>query len=335
MTTRNIKIGFIGAGSIGSLFGGYLADIKSEQYSIEVSLFCIKSHADKVNTNGLKLYRNQQIRVIENIKAYENERLFDVKEGEDSSFGFDFLFLTTKAYDSEGAVCQYKNIIDISKWLVILQNGIGNEDIIIPYCKMSKIIRVVTSAGAFLDKPGHVIHTGEGITKIGFPFLYELNLEPQIIDQAKSDIGLLKDILNFGGLETLVVEDIISECWEKVLVNIGINALGALTRLPNGKLLEIEGLKYIMGEAIKEAIKVAEMKKIKLSRRDYIAIAHDVAEKTAENKNSMLQDILNGKSTEIEFMNGRILRYARELGIKVPFNESLTLLIRGLEHSMI
>ncbi|MFX0039081.1 MAG: ketopantoate reductase family protein [Promethearchaeota archaeon] len=335
MEKKNLRIGFIGAGSIGSLFGGYLAKIKSEYYSIEVIFFCLKAHADKVNTTGLKLYRNQQMSIVKNIKAYEDEKVFDAKIEEDPSFKFDFIFLTTKAYDSEAAVRQYKKLIDISKWLVILQNGIGNEDIVIPYCKKSKIIRVVTSAGAFLDKPGHLIHTGEGITKIGFPFLYGLDLDQQMMQQAKLDISLLKDILNLAGLETIIVEDIIGECWEKVLVNIGINALGALTRLPNGKLLEFEDLKDIMGEAVKEAIKVAEMKKIKLSERDYIAITYDVAEKTAQNKNSMLQDILNRKPTEIEFMNGRILRYAKDLGVKVPFNESLTFLIRGLEHSII
>ncbi len=333
LTRRNLKIGIIGAGSIGSLFGGFLADIESKSYSIEVIFFCTKPHADKVNTDGLMIYTNQQRKVVKNIKAYENEKVFE-KKTEENNF-FDFIFLTTKVYDSEVSVRQYKNLIDKSKWLVILQNGIGNEDIIIPHCNKSKIIRVVSSAGAFLDKPGHVIHTGEGITKVGFPFLYELDLDPQLKEQAKSDIRLLKEILNLADLETIVVDDIISECWEKVLVNIGINALGALTRLPNGKLIESEELKYIMGEVIKEAVKIAELKGIRLSRRDYISIAYDVAEKTAENKNSMLQDILNRKPTEIEFMNGKILKYARELGMEVPFNESLTLLIRGLEHSMI
>jgi 2-dehydropantoate 2-reductase len=334
LTKRNLKIGFIGAGSIGSLFGGFLADIKSGDYSIEIIFFCPKPHADKVNTNGLLVYSNQQMRVIKNINAYENEKIFDKKADENTSLGFDFIFLTTKAYDSEVAVRQYKKLIDKSKWLVILQNGIGNEDIIIPYCDKSKIIRVVSSVGAFLDEPGHVIHTGEGLTKIGFPFPDELNFNQQFKEQAQSDIHLLQEILNLAGFETIFVEDIIGECWEKVLVNIGINALGALTRLPNGKIIESEDLKYLMGEAINEAIKVAELKKIKLSRRDYFSIAHGVAENTAENKNSMLQDILHGKPTEIEFMNGKILKYARELGMKVPFNESFTLLIRGLEHSV-
>jgi 2-dehydropantoate 2-reductase len=146
---------------------------------------------------------------------------------------------------------------------------------------------------------------------------------------------VLKDILNFAGLETVVAEDIIRESWEKVFVNIGINALGALTRLPNGKLLASMELKHIMGEAIKEAIEVAERKNINLTKKNFIEITHEVAKKTAENKNSMLQDILNGQSTEIEFMNGRILKYAEDLGVDVPYNETLTYLIRGLEHSII
>lgn len=335
MSKRNLRIGFIGAGSIGSLFGGYLADIRSDIYSNEVIFFGKKAHIDEVNKKGLKMFRNQQIRVIKNISAYENEKSFEEQLMQDPSFRFDFIFLTTKAYDSESAITQYKKIVEISNWLVILQNGIGNEEMIIPYCKKTKIVRVVTTNGALLDKPGHVIHTGEGITKIGFPFLTDLNLEQDKITQAKLELTILKDILNLAGLETVIVEDIIRECWEKVIVNIGINALGALTRLPNGKLLEIEDLKYIMGGSIKEAVEVAEMKNVKLTKKNYIAITHGVAEKTAENKNSMLQDILNGQPTEIDFMNGRILKLAEELDIKVPYNETLTYLIRGLEHSTI
>lgn len=333
MNRRKLRIGFIGAGSIGSLFGGCLADIKSDMYSINVIFFCNKAHADEINKKGLKLYRDQEIRVIKNIEGYENEQFIEDKIIKDPSFEFDFIFLTTKAYDSKAAILQYKYIVERSNWLVILQNGIGNEDIVIPYCKKSKIIRVVTTDGALLEKPGHIIHTGYGVTKIGFPYPKEFNLEQTSLKQGKEDLILLKNIMNLGGFETIIVEDIVKESWEKVLVNIGINALGALTRLTNGELLRDEGLKGIMREAIQEAIQVAEMKNINLSKQDFIAITHDVAKKTAENKNSMLQDILNGQPTEIEFMNGRILKYAKELGMKVLYNEILTFLVRGLEHS--
>ncbi|MFX1420139.1 MAG: ketopantoate reductase family protein [Promethearchaeota archaeon] len=335
MNKKELRIGFIGAGSIGSLFGWYLAEIKSDIYSMNIIFFCNKAHADQINKKGLKMYRNQQIKVNKNIEAYENEQVIENKIVKEPSFEFDFIFLTTKAYDSKSAIIQYKNLVEKSKWLVILQNGIGNEEIVIPYCQKSKIIRVVTTDGALLEKPGQIIHTGYGTTKIGFPYLKELNLEPGLVRQGAEDLTLLNKLMNLAGFKTIIVEDIIKESWEKVLVNIGINALGALTRLTNGELLKNEGLKDIMREVIQEAIQVAEMKNLNLSKKDYIAITHEVAQKTAENKNSMLQDILNGQSTEIEFMNGRILKYAEELGLKVPYNNILTHLIRGLEHSKI
>jgi 2-dehydropantoate 2-reductase len=221
----------------------------------------------------------------------------------------------------------------VSNWIVVLQNGIGNEDVVSRYISKSKIIRAVTTNGALLKDPGKIIHTGDGLTKIGLPFPEDLNL---IEEERKTDeinIILVLDLLRLAGFETLISENIIRESWEKVFVNVGINAFGALTRLKNGELLKCEGLKHLMGEAIKEAIKIAKLKNIRLTEKDFVAMAYDIARNTAENKNSMLQDVLNGKLTEIDFINGRILTYANELGVRVPINELITYLIKGLETS--
>jgi 2-dehydropantoate 2-reductase len=196
-----------------------------------------------------------------------------------------------------------------------------------------KIIRAVTSNGGLIEKPGRIIHTGKGITKIGLPFTNKLDLDNLSLEDDFKDLKALTEILNKSGLETEYVEDIIKESWEKVFVNIGINAFGALTRLKNGQLLQNENLKLLMGEAVKEAIKIAELKKVNLSKKDYLEVMYGVAEKTSENKNSMLQDVLKGKNTEIDYINGRIVKYAQELGIRVPINETLTYLIKGLEES--
>ena len=119
------------------------------------------------------------------------------------------------------------------------------------------------------------------------------------------------------------------------LINVGINAFGALTNLKNGQLLESEGLKHLMSEAVKEAVQVAKQKKIQLSDKDFTVETYNVARRTSNNKNSMLQDILNGMATEIDFINGRVLKYAKDLGVNVPINELLTHLIKGLESSSI
>ncbi|MFX1393319.1 MAG: ketopantoate reductase family protein [Promethearchaeota archaeon] len=333
MKKSNIKIGFIGAGSIGSLFGGYLASIKSEIYSTEVILFCRKNNADAINKNGLVMHKDKAILEIKNIKAFTNMNDFKEFFLKESNYAFDFIFLSTKTYDIETALSHYKKLVDNCKKLVILQNGIDNEELVSKYCDKKKIIRIITSNGALLEKPGYVIHTGKGFTKLGYPFFSDLNLIENDFEMAQLELRLLCDLLNLAGLEAIIVDDILKECWEKIFVNIGINAFGALTRLKNGKLLENKGLKYLMGEAVKEAVEIAKMKNIDLPKKDFIALTYDVAEKTSENKNSMLQDVLKGKKTEIDFINGRILKYAKELDIKTPINELLTYLVKGLEYS--
>ncbi|MFW9900820.1 MAG: ketopantoate reductase family protein [Candidatus Thorarchaeota archaeon] len=333
MSKKILRVGFIGAGSIGSLFGGYIANIKSDMYSIEVIFFCMKDHARVINKKGLKLFRNQEVKIIKNIMAFENEKQIEEKIEKDLDFKFDFLFLTTKAYDIKTALIQYKKIVNASRYIVILQNGIGNEDVVIQYSDKIKIIRAVTTNGALLDKPGQVFHTGEGITKIGFPYLNETDIKTEEMKRAKTYLQLLGNVLNLAGFATILVDDMIMESWEKALVNIGINAIAALTRLTNGELLKVKGLEYYIGQIINEAIKVAELKKIMLPSKDYVSIAYDVLTKTANNKNSMLQDILNNNPTEINFLNGKILKDATDLGIKVPYNEFLTYLIKSLEKS--
>jgi 2-dehydropantoate 2-reductase len=335
VSTQKIKIGFLGAGSIGSLFGGYLASIQSTTYLADITFFCNKKHAEMINKTGLMLHKNGEILKIDTIKAYDKLKRFEGEILDTTEFDFTYLFLTTKTYDIEAALRQYKKLIDKCKKLVILQNGIGNEDIIGQYCSKNKIIRIITTNGALFEEPGHVIHTGKGITKIGYPFKNSLNLNLKEVKWAENDLKLLADLLNHAGLETIIVDDIIKECWEKIFVNIGINAFGALTRLKNGILLELEGLRYFMSEAINEAIKVAKAKKINLFKKDFILLTYEVARETAENKNSMLQDILKGKKTEIDFINGRIVNYAKKLGVNTPVNELLTNLIKGLEKSLI
>ena len=271
--------------------------------------------------------------LLKNVKAYESAEEFIEAYGTDNSYYFDYLFITSKAYDIERVMIQYRTIIDSSSWLIVLQNGVGNEAVVKKSCAENKIIRIVTSHGAILEKPGKVRHTGLGFTKMGFVFLKPNMNNKEVYDQAYGKLILLKFLLDTGGIDAELVEDIIECSWEKAFVNIGINAFAALTRLNNGELLENEYLKRLMSMAVEEALEVAKLKDIRLSDRNYVDLMYSVAEKTYDNKNSMLQDILKDKPTEIDFLNGRIVELAKEVGAKVPINELLTFLIKGLERS--
>ncbi|MHA1150041.1 MAG: ketopantoate reductase family protein [Promethearchaeota archaeon] len=317
-----INIGILGAGSIGSLFGGRLAALSSERFNLKITFICRKRNAEAINQNGLIFKFQEKEMILTNILAVDDATSLE-------SHIFDYLFLSTKAYDSAATLEEYKMFVNTCKSLVILQNGIGNEEIVSEYCEKSKIIRCVTTEGAALRSAGHLIHTGLGFTKIGFPFIQQ----KELIKAQRSRVELLHELLSLAGFNTYISNDIIGDCWEKVFVNIGINPFGALTRLKNGDLLKSEALKELMAEAVREATKVAKKKGIFLPDRDYIKIMFDVARKTAENQNSMLQDILKQKKTEIDFINGRIVKYAKDLNIDVPINALLTALVERLESS--
>ncbi len=333
MSRKVVKIGIIGAGSIGSLFGGYLASIHSDESPLEIIFFGRRNHALAINKAGLRLTAAGEDLFLKNIKVYESANDFMVSSEIGKFYKFDYLFLTTKTYDTERTMIQFKNLIESSKWFIILQNGIGNEALIKEYCNKDKIIRIITSHGALLENFGHVRHTGVGFTKIGFGYLKPTNENDTNYGRAEESLLFLKNLLSAGGLQTELVEDIIKCSWEKVFVNIGINAIGALTGLKNGQLLENNSLRKLMEKVVKEALEVAHEKQIDLSNRDYVELMYSVAKKTYNNKNSMLQDVLKGKPTEIDFINGRIVEFGKKLGIEVITNELLTVLIKGLESS--
>jgi len=143
----------------------------------------------------------------------------------------------------------------------------------------------------------------------------------------------IREIFNKVGFETRISRDIKGLIWSKLLINVGINALTAVTRLNNGKLTEFEGTKRILREAVTEATKVAKRKRIKLIYDDPLAKVEAVCEATSANISSMLQDVLRKKRTEIDFLNGVIVRQAQELGIQAPVNSLLVDLVKTIESS--
>lgn len=327
---KKMRIGFIGAGSIGSLFGGLLASIKQERYSFEIVFFCRREHCREIKKGGLVIQTPGKTINLKNIIAYENIKQVEKNIIEDPNYHFRFLFISTKIPDLEKSLIQFKKIIDSSSWVVILQNGIGNREIVNQFCEKKKIIRIITSHGAFITNPGQIYHAGSGFTKIGFSFMKTEKIKDEKMFSA---LELLRNLLNSSGIETEIVDDINIYCWEKVFVNIGINALGAITQFKNGQLLENERLKRLMKELVLEAKRVAQKKKIKLPQKDYVKIMYQVAQKTDNNLNSMLQDVLKKKKTEIDLMNGKIVEFAEELNFNIPFNKIITTLIKGLEKS--
>jgi 2-dehydropantoate 2-reductase len=326
---KEVRIGFIGAGAIGSLFGGYLASANLENYKQSVIFFGRANHIDAINKKGLILQTDNDTLIINTIKAFENYSTYPSEESDN----FDYLFISTKAHSTLKAIKEYKDFVKVSKWVILLQNGIGNEAIAENEVGKEKLVRILTSHGALLKEPGYVVHTGVGFTKMGC-------LSPEVNEKIKNQSNAkkltlynLKELMDNVMIETEIVDDIIRHSWEKAFVNIGINALGAITRLKNGELLKLNSLNHYMRILVEEAVKVAKAYGYIFQKEKYVDLMFTVAKETADNENSMLQDIKRKKPTEIDFLNGKIVEIAEQLKIDVPFNRIMTDLIRSLEYS--
>jgi 2-dehydropantoate 2-reductase len=205
--------------------------------------------------------------------------------------------------------------------VVTLQNGLGNVEILKQVFGKDRILGGVTSEGATLLGPGNIRHAGQGETIIG----------PGGDPDGPAE--KLVSAFNQAGFKTKSVDSVNDLIWGKLIINVGINALTAITRLKNGRLPETRGTRLIMEEAVKEALAVAEAKNIQLPYPDPLSRIMEVCEATAANIASMLQDVLKERETEVDAINGAIVREGEALGIPTPVNRTLTALVHAIQET--
>jgi 2-dehydropantoate 2-reductase len=188
-----------------------------------------------------------------------------------------------------------------------LQNGLGNVEMLGPQARPG-----TTSEGATLVNAGHVLAGGSGPTHVVAP-------------------DWVVDLMRAAGFEAYAcsAEEARNLLWSKLCVSCGINALTALLRVPNGELLRRPPAENLMIRAALECAAVAGAAGIRLRFEDAAAQVKQVAEKTAGNKSSMLQDILRGAPTECDAINGAVVREGRRVGVATPVNEILWQMIQS------
>ena len=304
-----MKIAIVGPGALGCLIAGYLKIKTKEDIWIYDNS---KERALRINNNGIKvegLGGSHQAKV--SISA-------DTKE----IGACDFVLICVKSYSTEDACKDIKDLVGENTFIVTLQNGIGNVQILNDYFGPEKVIAGITNHGSTLLGDGHVRHAGKGETIIG-----------KSDGKLSGSLRDLQNVLTKAGFETKISKDIDSVIWGKLIINVGINALTAITRLNNGRLTEYEEARSLLRAAVQEAAKIVKRKRIKLAYDDPIQKVESVCKATSANCSSMLQDVLNKKRTEIDFINGAVVRQGKALGIATPVNEILTNLVKTIETS--
>jgi 2-dehydropantoate 2-reductase len=303
-----MKVAVVGAGAMGSLFGALLAEAGNEVWLYDVWL----EHVQTMNRNGLQIEREGKTRTVK-VKASDDPQQIGQAE---------LVIIFVKAFQTNSAAETAQAIAGSGGSVMTLQNGMGNADIIAEFIEPERILAGTTSHGATLLGPGSIRHAGSGPTSIGVWAQTEDGLQRA---------GQLAEFFNRAGIKTESVVDVRSVVWNKLLINIGINAITALTGIKNGQILDLENTRELSRAAVMEAISVAQAENIKV-HDDAPDRVFKVAQATALNRSSMGQDVDHRRQTEIAAINGFIVREAKRLGLQAPVNFALTALVQTLEY---
>lgn len=300
-----MKIAIVGAGAMGSLYGGLLREAGAEVWLLDIW----QAHVDAINARGL---------TIESEAGSRTVRIRAVTRAEAIGQA-DLAIIFVKSTVTDAAAETSATLVGRTGMVLTLQNGLGNAEIIAGHIDGNRILAGTTAQGATLLGPGVIRHAGAGVTRIG--------LWSEDSPDAARPVG---DLFNAAGIETELINDIKPLIWNKLLVNVGINAVTALTGIKNGEILDREDTRQLCRMAVEEAESVARALGIDVMDN---AVAHvfDVARATGSNRSSMGQDVDNRRLTEIRMINGKVAQLAEEQGIPAPANLVLSTLIETLQ----
>jgi 2-dehydropantoate 2-reductase len=303
-----VRVCVVGCGAVGSLFAANLAQLDD----VEVWAYDLaQEHVDAINRDGLRLSGAGD--VLGRPRATS-----DAAELPPCDFGI----VATKAMHTSSAIAATAHAFT-EGCVATVQNGLGNEEAIAGH--VTRVIRGTTFPAGKIVAPGHVQWDVKGDTTFG-PF------EPR--PAPAEAIERLADACTRGGMPTAAVADARGPQWRKVIFNASTNPIGALTGLTHGRVCEDPALRSLVTALVDEGKAVAAAQGIELDADPEDLIDHAARPEVAyDHKASMLQDVEARRTTEIDYLNGGIVRFGDEHGVPAPHNRAIWALVRGLERS--
>jgi 2-dehydropantoate 2-reductase len=305
-----MRVCVVGCGAVGSLFAANLAQLDDvEVWAYDLS----REHVDAINAHGLRLSGADE--VVGRLRA-----TWDAAELPPCDFGV----VATKAMHTEPAIAATARAFGAGA-VCSVQNGLGNEEALARH--VERVIRGTTFPAGRVVEPGHVQWDVKGDTTIG-PF----EPSPAPFDEVER----LAEACTRAGLPTAAVADARGPQWRKVIFNAATNPVGALTGLTHGRVCEDAELRRLVSGLVDEGKAVAAAQGIELDADPEELIDHAARPDVAyDHKASMLQDVEARRETEIDYLNGGIVRFGCELGVPTPLNEAILALVKGLERSWV
>ena len=299
----SLKVAVMGAGAVGCYYGGMLA-----RAGHEVVLIARPPHVAAIAKSGLRL---QTTTFDEHVQLAASSEASAVQ-------GASLVLFCVKSLDTESAGAQLLPHLSPHALVMCLQNGVDNAERLRAVLPQHAVAAAVVYVASEMAGPGHVKHNGRG----------ELVIEPCSTAALPGDA--VAQALAGAGIQTQVSRNVRGELWAKLILNCAYNAVSAITRLPYGRTVAGEGVQGVMANVVAECLAVASAESVQIPGDINVAI-RKIADTMQSQFSSTAQDLARGKPTEIDFLNGLIVRRGQALGIATPANQVLWALVKLLE----
>jgi 2-dehydropantoate 2-reductase len=307
IATQGLNIIFLGAGAMGSLFGGYLSQ-RNSVYLLDTSEHVV----GQINSNGLYITEPDG-----RTERYAVSAHTSVNSLEDLTV--DLVIVFVKGMYSRAALQSISPIISKDTYILSLQNGIGHERVIGEFVAPEQILIGTTQHNCASVGPGSVKHGGSGLTRIG-----------RVSGEVSELMPLAKNFCACG-LATELADSYKTQVWEKLFTNVSASVLTGVLHVPLGFVASNETAWQMCRELVREAVAVAEADGVVFDVETEIEKVRGVCENSPHGLTSIYSDLANGRKSEVDTISGEVVRLAQQYGISVPYHEILVKIIRVLE----
>jgi len=295
-----MKVAVMGAGAVGCYYGAMLA-----RAGHEVVLIGRPSHVEAVNANGLRL----------ETRAFDEHVRMAASTEPDAVRGADLVLFCVKSTDSEAAAAQIRPHLSPDALVLTLQNGVDNDTRVRAVLPPSnEVAAAVVYVATGMSGPGHVKHNGRG----------ELVIAP-----SRRSEEVARHLMA-AGVPTQISDNVRGSLWAKLILNCAYNALSAITQLPYGVLVQGTGVTDVIRDVVAECLAVAKAEGVEVVG-DTEAALRAIAQTMPAQYSSTAQDLARGKLSEIDHLNGLVVRRGEALGVPTPANRVLFVLVKLLE----
>ena len=294
-----MKVAVMGAGAVGCYYGAMLA-----RAGHEVVLIGWPSHVEAVCANGLRL----------ETKSFDEQVKLDASTEAGAVRGAHLVLFCVKSTDTESAAAQIKPHLSPDALVLTLQNGVDNDERVRSVLPSNDVAAAVVYVATEMAGPGHVKHHGRG----------ELVIAPSRSSQQ------VAQHLAAAGVPTQISDNVRGSLWAKLVLNCAYNALSAIAQLPYGELVKGQGVAEVIRDVVAECLAVAKAEGVAIPG-DTDAAVRGIAQTMPSQYSSTAQDLARGKPSEIDHLNGFVVRRGEALGVPTPANRVLFTLVKLLE----